>query len=61
MFAILTEHFAGKWPLWLNPRQVLIVPINSKVEEYALEVRKAFRRVNMHAEADLSDRTMQKK
>jgi hypothetical protein len=22
MFAILTEHFAGKWPLWLNPRQV---------------------------------------
>ena len=22
MFAILTEHYAGKWPLWLNPRQV---------------------------------------
>lgn len=22
MFAILTEHFAGKWPLWLSPRQV---------------------------------------
>ena len=22
MFAILTEHFAGKWPFWLNPRQV---------------------------------------
>ena len=21
MFAILTEHFAGKWPLWLSPRQ----------------------------------------
>lgn len=21
MFAILTEHFAGKWPFWLNPRQ----------------------------------------
>ena len=22
MFAILTEHFAAKWPFWLNPRQV---------------------------------------
>ena len=22
MFAILTEHFAGKWPFWLNPKQV---------------------------------------
>ena len=22
MFAILTEHFAGKWPFWLSPRQV---------------------------------------
>ena len=21
MFAILTEHYAGKWPLWLSPRQ----------------------------------------
>lgn len=22
MFAILTEHYAGKWPFWLSPRQV---------------------------------------
>ena len=22
MFAILTEHYAGKWPFWINPRQV---------------------------------------
>ena len=28
MFAILTEHFAGKWPYWLSPRQVMIVPIS---------------------------------
>ncbi|CAL1709640.1 unnamed protein product [Somion occarium] len=25
--AILTEHFAGKWPFWLSPRQVLVVPV----------------------------------
>ena len=28
MFAILTEHYAGKWPLWLSPRQVMLVPIS---------------------------------
>jgi threonyl-tRNA synthetase len=26
MFAILTEHYAGKWPLWLSPRQVMRRP-----------------------------------
>ena len=25
--AIITEHFAGKWPFWLSPRQVLVVPV----------------------------------
>lgn len=38
MLAILTEHYGGKWPLWLSPRQVMVVPINQKVEEYAQEV-----------------------
>ena len=28
MFAILTEHWGGKWPLWISPRQVMIVPIS---------------------------------
>ena len=28
MLAILTEHYAGKWPFWLSPRQVMIVPIS---------------------------------
>jgi threonyl-tRNA synthetase len=25
--AIVTEHFAGKWPFWLSPRQVLVIPV----------------------------------
>ena len=25
--SIITEHFAGKWPFWLSPRQVLVVPV----------------------------------
>ena len=39
MFAILTEHFAGKWPLWLSPRQAMVVPISESSYEYAHEVR----------------------
>lgn len=30
MFAILTEHFAGSWPLWISPRQVMVVPVSEK-------------------------------
>jgi threonyl-tRNA synthetase len=41
MFAILTEHYGGKWPLWLSPRQVMVVPITDKVVEYAQEVSKS--------------------
>jgi threonyl-tRNA synthetase len=25
--AIITEHFAGKWPFWLSPRQVVVIPV----------------------------------
>ncbi len=28
MFAILCEHTGGKWPFWLSPRQIAILPIN---------------------------------
>lgn len=61
MLAILTEHYGGKWPLWLSPRQVMIVPISDRVQEYAQEVRKQLRGAKLHVDVDTSDRTMQKK
>ncbi len=33
--AILIEHTAGKFPLWLNPEQVVVLPISEKVNKYA--------------------------
>uniref|UniRef100_A0A4W5N6P8 threonine--tRNA ligase n=1 Tax=Hucho hucho TaxID=62062 RepID=A0A4W5N6P8_9TELE len=42
MIAILTENYAGKWPLWLSPRQVMFVPVNPTCEEYAKRVILAF-------------------
>jgi threonyl-tRNA synthetase len=61
MFGILTEHFAGKWPFWLSPRQVLVVPVMPAVNDYATEVKKIFHEKGLYAEADLSTNTFQKK
>lgn len=38
MFAILLEHYAGKWPFWLSPRQVIVCPVSEKFTRYAQEV-----------------------
>jgi threonyl-tRNA synthetase len=34
----LLEHYAGKFPLWLNPEQVMILPISEKYQEYSEKV-----------------------
>ena len=36
---ILIEHYAGDFPLWLAPRQVMIIPIADRDNEYAEELR----------------------
>lgn len=36
--AILTEHLGGKWPLWLSPRQIIVLPISEKFTDYANQV-----------------------
>ncbi|KAI9892586.1 MAG: threonyl-tRNA synthetase [Vezdaea aestivalis] len=59
--AILTEHFAGKWPFWLSPRQILVIPVMPALNDYVHEVQKIFRDEGMHVEVDVSGNTMQKK
>jgi threonyl-tRNA synthetase len=39
MIAILTENYGGKWPFWLSPRQVMVVPVHPALDEYAQKVR----------------------
>ncbi|KTG38139.1 hypothetical protein cypCar_00021484 [Cyprinus carpio] len=39
MIAILTENYGGKWPLWLSPRQVMVVPVGPTCDEYAQRCR----------------------
>jgi threonyl-tRNA synthetase len=61
MFAILTEHYGGKWPFWLSPRQVMVVPISESSYDYAVEVRSVLRKAGFFADADCADKKMQKK
>jgi threonyl-tRNA synthetase len=37
--ALLIEHFAGAWPLWLAPLQAVVLPISDRHTEYGLRVR----------------------
>ncbi|KAH8916595.1 threonyl-tRNA synthetase [Atractiella rhizophila] len=60
-FAILVEHFAGKWPFWLSPRQVVVIPIAAAHKEYAKEVVQTLWNAGIDAEADLSDQTLPKR
>uniref|UniRef100_A0A671Y5G4 threonine--tRNA ligase n=1 Tax=Sparus aurata TaxID=8175 RepID=A0A671Y5G4_SPAAU len=53
MIAILTENYAGKWPLWISPRQVMLVPVNPSCEDYAKRVCKQFTEAGFMADADL--------
>jgi threonyl-tRNA synthetase len=39
MMAVLIEHTKGRWPLWLSPRQVMVVPVTGDHVEYAHTVR----------------------
>lgn len=56
---ILIEHFAGNFPLWLAPVQVVVVPVSEKQEDYAKEVVFRLKEVGLRAEADLRPERMQ--
>jgi threonyl-tRNA synthetase len=48
----LLEHYAGKFPLWLAPLQVRILPISDKFVPYAQEVLKQLKKADIRAELD---------
>src|SRR4051794_18891458 len=48
--AVLTEHFAGAFPLWLAPVQVAVLTISEKAEAYGKEVVEALKNAGLRAE-----------
>lgn len=55
---IITEHFAGSFPLWLSPIQVKVIPISEKFEEYSNQVLNELRKNKIRAEIDLRNETL---
>lgn len=50
--AVLLEHTAGEFPLWLTPDQFIILPISDKYEEYAQSVKRQLEEAGLRGEID---------
>ncbi|MGN6204108.1 threonine--tRNA ligase [Humibacter sp.] len=60
-FAILLEHYAGAFPVWLSPVQVIGIPVADEYAPYLEEVARRLREHDVRVEVDRSDDRMQKK
>jgi len=60
-FAILLEHYAGAFPVWLAPVQVVAVPVAAEYGDYLQDIVADLKTKGVRAEADHSDDRMQKK
>lgn len=58
---ILIEHYAGKFPLWLNPNQVVLLPIADRHNEYSQKVAAQMREAGLRVTIDDSSETTNKK
>ena len=58
---IITEHFQGKFPLWLSPVQVALLPIVDKVASYAESVQKKLESAKIRSHLDNRKETLQAK
>ena len=60
-FAILLEHYAGAFPVWLAPVQVVGIPVAEEYAEHLEQIVARLRAAGVRAEVDRSDDRMQKK
>ncbi|QNG18969.1 threonine--tRNA ligase [Rhodococcus triatomae] len=60
-FGVLTEHYAGAFPAWLAPVQVVGIPVAEAFEDHLFAVVKKLKAAGIRAEVDVSDDRMQKK
>ena len=50
---VITEHFAGAFPLWLTPVQVKVLPVTERAHEYANQIAAKLDEAGIRAESDL--------
>lgn len=59
--AVLVEHYAGKFPFWLSPRQILIVTVGAAFVDYGYEVKDQLFRAGFDVDIEDSGKTLNKK
>lgn len=60
-FGILIEHFAGKFPLWISPLPIRVIPIADRHNEYAHHLMKEIKKAGFICDVDDSQESMNKK
>jgi len=60
-FGILTEHYAGAFPAWLAPVQVVAIPVTDEQHGYVVDVAEQLRARDVRVDVDAGDDRMQKK
>ena len=61
MMAVLIEHTGGKWPFWLSPRQIQVVPVAQQYIPYARAVRDRLHAEGFYADVNDTTQTLNKK
>jgi threonyl-tRNA synthetase len=59
--AVLIEHYAGAFPVWLSPVQAVVIPVADRHVDYASEVQDKLAARELRVEVDDSQNSMQKK
>ncbi|MET9632707.1 threonine--tRNA ligase [Lentzea sp. NPDC006480] len=60
-FGVMTEHYAGAFPAWLAPVQVVGIPVTSDNADHLFALREVLRKKGIRVDVDASDDRMQKK
>ena len=55
---ILIENYAGKFPFWISPLQVVVIPISEEFDVYAKEVNEKINDIGMSSEVDLKNHNL---
>ena len=55
---ILIENYAGKFPFWIAPLQVVVIPISEEFDAYAKEVNEKINNAGMNSEVDLKNHNL---
>jgi threonyl-tRNA synthetase len=50
---VITEHYAGAFPVWLSPVQAIVMPITDRANDYALELKDKLSALGVRVETDL--------